>query len=187
MGHTGMGPIGSSNGPPWPEGFNETINICSKCGQEIAPEKRITIQGRESECYDCYKAGKKTICVDFDGVLAQYSGWQGPDHLGESMPGAREFLKTLAAMGFEIVVHTTRDILAVGAWLHNHNLTGLINRITNQKAPAVAYIDDRAVCFRGDFAETLLALKYFKPWWKENEQEIQENWIPEPMRHGKED
>lgn len=165
MGHTGMGPAGSSDGPDWPD-HPEVPPICSKCNKPIPLEKRITIPGRESECYDCYKAGRKTVCIDFDGVLAQYSGWKGPDHLGEPMAGAREFLQALADMGFEIVIHTTRNPLIVTAWVSGHGFDGLIGGITNQKVPAVAYIDDRAICFRGNFAETLMGLSYFSPWWK---------------------
>lgn len=166
MGHSGMGPIGSSDGPPWPEGFQETVNICSKCGKVIPLEKQITIPGRESECYDCYKAGTKTICVDFDGVLAQYDGWKGPDSLGEPMPGARDFVQQLS-QDHNVVIHTTRDVLAVSLWLGRHNFKDFIHKVTNQKVPAVAYVDDRAVCFRGDFAETMMRLSYFSPWWKE--------------------
>lgn len=235
MGHSGMDPIGSSDGPPWPElllqsqedwvsmgeiAREATIEIiefvgrseneedianfiigriwraiiqgrgaaplknkpaepknCSKCSLEIAPEKRITIPGKEDLCHNCYKAGPKTICVDLDGVLAQYSGWQGPDHIGEPMPGAGEFLKALTDMGFEIVIHTTRDQAKVAKWLIENKISRIIDiahisKITNQKVTAMAYIDDRAICFQGCFAETLTRLKYFSPWWKEGKQEV---------------
>lgn len=33
---------------------------------------------------------KKTVAVDLDGVLADYStGWQGIEHIGDPIPGAR--------------------------------------------------------------------------------------------------
>ncbi len=146
--------------------FCGIVPNCTKCGNQIAPEKRITVQGKENLCYDCYKAEPKTICVDLDGVLAQYTGWQGPDHIGEPMPGARGFLFDLRVRGYEVVIHTTRQYPGVWDWLIKHNLQDFISGITSSKVPAVAYIDDRAICFRGDFAETVIVLDNFKPHWK---------------------
>ena len=139
--------------------------ICIKCGNDIVPEKRITILGRENECYDCYKAGAKTICVDLDGVLAQYGGWKGPDHIGEPMSGTGDFLQTLVR-DYEVVVHTTRQYPGVWDWLIKHGFQGYITGITSTKVPAVAYIDDRAICFRGSFSDVLTDLRDFKPHWK---------------------
>ena len=138
------------------------IDKCIKCGNDIVPEKRITIQGRENQCYDCYKAGAKTICIDLDGVLAQYSGWNGPDHIGEPMPGAGDFLEALAP-DHQVVIHTTRQYPGVWDWLIKHGLRDYISGITSIKVPAVAYIDDRAIEFRGSFAETLMVFKIFLP------------------------
>lgn len=41
-----------------------------------------------------------------------------------------------------------------------------MSKVTNIKEPAMVYIDDRALCFRGEFKETLDALLAFKPFWK---------------------
>ena len=139
--------------------------ICIKCGNDIVPEKRITILGRENECYDCYKAGAKTICVDLDGVLAQYGGWKGPDHIGEPMSGAGDFLQKLS-QDYLVVIHTTRQYPGVWEWLLKHRLQDHISGITSTKIPAVAYIDDRAICFRGSFSDVLTDLRDFKPHWK---------------------
>ena len=139
---------------------------CAKCGNKIDPDKRITIEGRENECYDCYKAGAKTICVDFDGVLAQYTGWKGPDHVGEPMPGVLEFLYKLS-IDYQVVIHTTRQYPGVWDWLVKHNLQGYISGVTSTKVPAVAYIDDRAICFNGSFVDALEILANFNPHWKE--------------------
>lgn len=50
---------------------------------------------------------KKTVCVDLDGVLAQYDGWKGDDIIGDAIPGAHDFVRRL--MEFSIVsVFTTR-------------------------------------------------------------------------------
>jgi len=49
-------------------------------------------------------------CVDFNGVLDAYTGWQGPAHFEPPRTGAREFLDALAARGFEIVVFSPSAI-----------------------------------------------------------------------------
>ena len=50
---------------------------------------------------------KKSICVDVDGVLAQYNTWKGVRHIGTPIPGAKEFLEALSEE-FEVVIYTTR-------------------------------------------------------------------------------
>ena len=64
---------------------------CKKCGNEITPEKQITIAGQEDLYYTCYKLQPKTVCVDFDGVLAQYTEWKGPDYMGGRCPERSPF------------------------------------------------------------------------------------------------
>lgn len=103
---------------------------------------------------------RKTVCVDLDGVLADYSGgWKGLDHIGEPVPGAVEFTKRLAAFA-DVLVFTTRcceDLAGrngmkapllrklVKDWLDRHGFA--YHEIwTGQGKPiAAAYIDDRAV------------------------------------------
>src|SRR5207249_896909 len=50
---------------------------------------------------------KPRVCVDLDGVLAQYDKWRGVEHIGDPIPGALEFTKKLAKMA-EIVVFSSR-------------------------------------------------------------------------------
>ena len=38
--------------------------------------------------------------------------------------------------------------------------------VTDKKPPAFAYIDDRAICFEGDFLRTLDKLGEFKAHWE---------------------
>ncbi len=108
---------------------------------------------------------KKRICVDLNGVLDTYSGWRGEVTWHAPRPGAAAFLEALAQRGHEIVVLTTRDPAAARAWLARHGLDRFVARVTDRKLPALAYVDDRAVPFRGDFAETLAALEDFRPHW----------------------
>ena len=38
--------------------------------------------------------------------------------------------------------------------------------VTDKKPPAFAYIDDRAICFQGDYGKTLDQLEAFKAHWE---------------------
>lgn len=111
--------------------------------------------------------GLKRVCVDLNGVLDTYGGWRGEVTWHEPRPGAAEFLKTLAERGHEVVILTTRDPAEARAWLARHGLAPYVDQVTDRKLPALAYVDDRAVPFRGSFAETLAALEDFRTFWEE--------------------
>ena len=101
---------------------------------------------------------KKTVCVDLDGVLADYSmGWKGVDHIGDPLPGAVEFLKKLGKK-YSVVIFTTRcnpeinkpesaSLLRnrVRDWLEEHGFKYDDIYIGVGKPIASAYVDDRAV------------------------------------------
>ena len=104
---------------------------------------------------------KKTVAVDLDGVLAQYSGFQGPDIIEDPIPGADEFLKQLAGK-YVVIVHTARQTETAVHWLEKHGLLDFVDgvnycQINNRagKPVAIAYIDDRAIRFEGHFAAVL--------------------------------
>jgi len=139
---------------------------CTECNKEIAPEKRVDIEEFKNLCHPCYKLKPKHVCVDFDGVLAEYTGWKGPEHLGEPMPRVKEFLESIHNLGMKVIILTTRDPDAVHAWLIDNHLHDLVDRVTRQKPPAQAYIDDRAICFEGDFGMVMWKLARFTPYWK---------------------
>lgn len=100
---------------------------------------------------------KLTVCIDLDGVLAEYDGWRGVEHIGDHIPGAINFVNNLAEK-YRIVIHTTRVNpefhsehsyaslkLIVSAWLDKH---GFKYNDIQSKPIAVAYVDDRAVSCR---------------------------------------
>lgn len=103
---------------------------------------------------------KKTVCVDMDGVLADYSkGWQGIDHIGDPIPGAVEFTRRLSEFA-DVLIWTTRcnpeiggrsgegaNLLAsrVRAWLDHHGFTYADVWTGPVKPIAAAFVDDRAI------------------------------------------
>jgi len=106
-----------------------------------------------------------TVAVDFDGVIADYRGWKGVFELGEPYPGAGEFLRILAE-DYRVVVFTTRSVAHVMDWLFQRGWTKYVVDVTNQKPVAFAYIDDRAICFNGCYADALQALHGFEAHWE---------------------
>lgn len=90
---------------------------------------------------------KKTLAIDFDGVLHAYTkGWQDGSIYDGPTEGASEMMKHLQRAGFTLVVLTTRtDHDAVKLWLIKHDIP--FDDVTNIKVPAIAYIDDRAIRF----------------------------------------
>ena len=110
----------------------------------------------------------KTIAVDFDKVLFEHEKWEGHEHYGKPIPGAKYALEKLKKMGFKIMIWTTRaqdDIIAEA--LTKHGITfDYINHNPNQppeinpsKPVADYYVDDRAVHFTGDWDSTLAEIE----------------------------
>lgn len=104
---------------------------------------------------------KKTICVDFDGVLNEYDDYEERD-LGEPLTGSKEFIKELRKK-YKVVILTSRPKEQVIDWLNNNGFPSM--KVTNRKIPAVAYIDDRAIQFKGNYKKVISRLKNFKPYW----------------------
>lgn len=131
----------------------------------------------------------KILCIDFDGVLHSYtSGWKGPRTIPDPpVPGAIDWLRSLltdsdyvCAMAprywdFDVQIYSSRSRYwggrrAMKRWLGREfekagyywRLIELI-KFPTKKPPAFLTIDDRAVCFDGQFPDpkTLIA---FKPW-----------------------
>ena len=109
---------------------------------------------------------KPKVCVDFDGVLNTYDGWQGEDKLFNPRVGAREFLQALSFYPYSVVIFTTRDEEKIWKWLEVHGLDEYVDGVTNIKEGALAYIDDRAICFDGDYDKTFRELNDFKAHWE---------------------
>lgn len=106
----------------------------------------------------------KTIALDFDGVLHQYSGWKGTE-LDGPIPGALEAVNKLLAEGFNVVVYTTREPYLVSTWLASHGFPELY--VTDGKPLAMCYVDDRAFRFDGAWDAGVVArISSFRTYWE---------------------
>lgn len=106
------------------------------------------------------------VCVDLDGVLNEYRGWHGYVEDYPVAEGAHAFMLVLYAQFKTVIVFTATTPLSVAVeWLQKNSLDTFVDYITNWKVPASGYIDDRAVCHRGDFFNTLAEVQNFKPHW----------------------
>lgn len=125
---------------------------------------------------------KPILCVDFDGVINGYqSGWKGADQIPDPpVPGAISWLLK-AQDYFDIQIYSSRSsqtggIIAMQNYLMNHaiHVFGDIDdaavfmseiKFPTQKPAAFLTIDDRAICFDGDWSKLdPEILKEFKPW-----------------------
>ena len=112
---------------------------------------------------------KKKVCIDFDGVLAEYHGWEGEHHHGKPLPGVKAFLEKLRMANIDVIVLTSRESKEhILAWFKRYGLPIPVE-ITNRKIPANAYIDDRAVYFDGNFDHLLKTLRSFKVYWSQKQ------------------
>ncbi len=106
------------------------------------------------------------VCVDLDGVLNLFDTWRAPEYFHPPRPGAREFLIRLNEAGFRVCVFTCRWFEWAREWLDENQLGAYVAEVTNQKVPAVAYLDDRAICFRGNFEDAYQQIVSFRPFWE---------------------
>lgn len=109
---------------------------------------------------------RRTICLDFDGVLHSYrSGWCGAEVIPDDpIHGTREAIARLRQQ-YRVVIHSSRchsaeGRNAVAAWLTRHGIE--VDEICEHKPPAHVYVDDRAVRFRGDWDQVLTEVRDFR-------------------------
>lgn len=122
---------------------------------------------------------KRTICIDFDGVIHDYSkGYQGKDVFGDMVPGADTATSVLRDKGWIIIIYTTRpDTKALRDWLKekgvlfdyiNENPSQPKDSVGGSKLIADIYLDDRAVRFNGEWDWVINDIASFIPWGERN-------------------
>ena len=118
-------------------------------------------------------ARSNAVFLDFDGVLAQYSGFEGEKKMGCPYPGALDFVNLLMTKKFIPVVFTTRKPRLVKKWLNENKFPKLM--VTNFKFPAKVYIDDRSLQFTSDYKKLRQDLKAFDVHWGDKNNKIFNN------------
>jgi hypothetical protein len=130
--------------------------------------------------------GKPILCVDFDGVIHSYvSGWKGEAVVADPpVKGALAWLWK-ATEFWDVQIYSSRSksadgVMVMMSWLMQHaaaefgpqhplcgdaDEAGYPLKFPLQKPSAFLTIDDRAICFEGDWSELDPAdLLNFKPW-----------------------
>lgn len=88
---------------------------------------------------------KKTILVDFDGVIHEYSkGWHDGTAYDGPMQHAKESLEELNTK-YRVVIFSTRSKDQIEEWLKKYKFPPY--PVSNIKEPAICLIDDRAIRF----------------------------------------
>jgi 5'(3')-deoxyribonucleotidase len=117
-----------------------------------------------------FETSKKTIAIDFDGVLHDaYQGWGDGTCYGNPLPGSIEAIKELAKK-YNIIIFTAKvkpdrplvngktGMLLVREWFDKYNILEYIIDITSEKPRAELYIDDNGYRFE-NWCNTLNFIK----------------------------
>jgi hypothetical protein len=106
---------------------------------------------------------RRTIALDFDGVLHKYEGYKN-GFIDGPIDGAKDAAQALVDRGHTVVVFTTRDKTTVAAWLKTHGFPAL--EVTDIKRPFYVIVDDRAFNFGGTWDnDTVRNIEAFQPYW----------------------
>lgn len=110
-----------------------------------------------------------TVVFDFDGVIHSYvSGWQGVENTPDPVvPGIKEAIEQIRERGYRIIVVSTRcasttGMEAVRKYLKDNKIYA--DDVMAEKPHALCYVDDRAICFRGEAELLVEQVTGFKSW-----------------------
>lgn len=119
---------------------------------------------------------KPILLLDFDGVVHSYtSGWQGATSIPDQPTDGFWEWASMATLSYDLQIFSARSsapggIEAMAAWLHdNRPRSGMVRHLEfsfpTAKPSAFLTIDDRCICFDGDWQKlTPDVLEKFTPW-----------------------
>jgi adenylylsulfate kinase len=115
---------------------------------------------------------RKTLAVDFDGVIADYSeGDKGKGVFGSPIEGAAEYLQKLHDEGWMIIIWTAREeegllkkYLDANRIPYDHVNENPDQTHDSRKIFADVYLDDMGITFRGNWEKAYNEIKGFKSW-----------------------
>ena len=110
-----------------------------------------------------------TVAVDFDGVIADYDGWDGVTNPGTPRIDVISALRRLRSEGWKIIIYTSRSGVDLIEYLIKNEIpfdeiNANSDYETMGKPVATVYWDDRAVCYSGHAANDLERIREFKTW-----------------------
>ena len=110
------------------------------------------IDGYLMEQHKVADADRKTINIDFDGVVHNFSkGFLDGTIYDKPQEGTEESLKLLKDKGFNLILFTARINAEhdgkqnIIDWLTKYDLLKYFSLITDKKMPSILIIDDSAV------------------------------------------
>lgn len=148
----------------------ESINESAKKVVDAISAWYIKTDKNRQPCGSIDTEALPTIAVDFDGVIAEYNGWRGPDILGAPRDDVIKALITLKAEGWKIIIHTTRKAVDILDYLKDASIPfDEINKssascLVSSKPRATVYWDDRALKYSGDAKRDLEVIRTFRTW-----------------------
>lgn len=156
-------------------------------GFDLEPVYNIIFDGDDEVCefefnekmieeVKVYQKYKPTVVFDFDGVIHSYkSGWKGASVcIDPPVDGIKDVIDKLHDDGYLVVVQSSRCATQLGKeavqkYLDINDIYA--DDITAEKPAAIAYIDDRAICFTGNTKNLINRIKKFKPWYEKEKDE----------------
>lgn len=118
----------------------------------------------------------QTYAFDFDGTMTKYEKFRGNEVVDEPRPEVIKAIKLLRAQGHKIIIYSTRSNEVLKKWCEKYDVqVDYFNENPEYqpgnpgKPVAYVYVDDRAICYRGQTAEKLVEeLNNFEVFYKQN-------------------
>ncbi len=117
----------------------------------------------------------RTIAFDFDGVIAQYHGYVSSHDEQKPVEATVEAMRQLKKLGYNLLIHSTRSDAFLSQYCKKHHIPfDYLNRRPDKeggnpgKPIAYVYVDDRAINFHGQSANTLVdEICNFSAYWEQ--------------------